>query len=51
MMNLLDSDQEDFNEEDNTNNSPYNQETEIEPLVIYNYLLHLQMYIIVNYLC
>ena len=39
MMNLLDSDQEDFNEEDNTNNSPYNQETEIEPLVIYNYLL------------
>ena len=32
MMNLLDSDQEDFNEEENTNNSPYNQETEIEPL-------------------
>lgn len=32
MMNLLDSDQEDFNEEDNTNNSPYNQETELEPL-------------------
>jgi hypothetical protein len=50
MMNLLDSDQEDFNEEENTNNSPYNQETEIEPLVIYNYLLPLQMYIIVNYL-
>lgn len=30
MLNLLDSDEEDFVPEDN---KPYNQETEIEPLV------------------
>ena len=33
MMNLLDSDEEDFNEEEHMNNTPYNQEPEIEPLV------------------
>ena len=33
MMNLLDSDEEDFNEEEHMGNKPYNQEPEIEPLV------------------
>lgn len=32
MMNLLNSDEEDFNEEDSS--KPYDQEPEIEPLVI-----------------